>query len=189
MRRNNMWPKKIIASSTVFIAATGILTASAPYVLTADGMLERSPVVAMMAHSQLTVGDRLAGAGAFGEAIDAYGVAAELARAQARLPTEELRRIANAQFYAGNFRGAAKTLEQLADEAAAAGDLWAEFWATADAARMARLSGAEGYARWYTIRAERLLDSPGIAAEQRKEMESKLATTDFTVFAPHLTSW
>ncbi len=184
-----MWSTKIFASSAVFVAVTGVLSASAPYVLTADGMLERSPVVAMMAHSQLTVGDRLASAGAFGEAIDAYGVAAELARAQARVPTEELRRIANAQFYAGNFRGAAKTLGQLADEAAAGGDLLAEFWATADAARMASLGGAEGYARWYTIRAERLLDSPGIAAELRTEMEAKLETTDFTVFAPHLSSW
>jgi hypothetical protein len=54
---------------------------------------------------------------------------------------------------------------------------------------MASLGNAEGYARWYTIRAERLLDSPGIAAELRREMEAKLATTDLTVFAPHLTSW
>ncbi len=95
----------------------------------------------------------------------------------------------NAQFYDGDYRGAAKTLEQLANEAAAGGELLAEFWAIADAARMASLGNAEGYARWYTIRAERLLDSPGIAAELRREMEAKLATTDLTVFAPHLTSW
>jgi uncharacterized protein with FMN-binding domain len=189
MRRNDMWSAKIFASSAVFLAATGLLTASAPYMLTADGMLERSPVVSMMAHSQLTVGDRLAGAGAFGSAMEAYSVAADLARAQDKVPIEELRRIANAQFYDGNYRGAAKTLEQLADEAAAGSDLLTEFWATADAARMARLGGAEGYARWYTIRAERLLDSPGIAAELRKEMEAGLATSDFTVFAPHLSSW
>jgi hypothetical protein len=184
-----MWSTKIFASSAAFVAVTGVLSASAPYVLTADGMLERSPVVAVMAHSQLAAGDRLASAGAFGDAIDAYGVAAELARAQARVPTEELRRVANAQFYAGNFRSAAKTLEQLADEAAAAGDLLAEFWATADAARMASLGGAEGYARWYTIRAERLLDSPSIAPELRTELEAKLGMTDFTVIAPHLSSW
>jgi hypothetical protein len=189
MRRADMWSTKIFASSAVFVAATGVLTASAPYVLTADGMLERSPVVAMMAHSQLTVGDRFAGIGAYGPAIEAYGVAAELARAQAKLPVEQLRRISNAQFYAGDFRGAAKTLEQLADEAAADDDLLTEFLATADAARMARLGGAEGYARWYTIRAERLLDSPGIAAELREELEAKLVTTDFKVFAPHRSSW
>ncbi len=173
---------KIFASSAVFLAATGLLTASAPYVLTADVMFDRSPVVTMMAHSQLTVGDRLASAGALGPAIEAYGVAAELARAQDKVPVKELRRVANAQFYDGDYRGAAKTLEQLANEAAA-------FWAIADAARMASLGNAEGYARWYTIRAERLLDSPGIAAELRREMEAKLATTDLTVFAPHLTSW
>ncbi len=173
---------KIFASSAVFLAATGLLTASAPYVLTADGMFDRSPVVTMMAHSQLTVGDRLASAGALGPAIKAYGVAAELARAQDKVPVKELRRVANAQFYDGDYRGAAKTLEQLANEAAAGGELLAEFWAIAD-------GNAEGYARWYTIRAERLLDSPGIAAELRREMEAKLATTDLTVFAPHLTSW
>lgn len=184
-----MWSTKIVLSSVAFLTATGVLTASAPYMLTADGMLERSPVVAMMAHSQLTVGDRFASAGAFGSAIEAYSVAAELARAQARLPTEELRRIANAQFYAGDFKGAAKTLELLADEAAAEGDLMAEFWATADAARMAHLWGAEGYSRWYTIRAERLLDSPSISAEQRAELETKLLTSDLTVIAPHLSSW
>ena len=180
---------RIYASSAVFLAATLFLSASAPYVLTADRMLEGSPVVAMMAHSQLTVGDRLASAGSFGPAIDAYGVAADLVRAQNKVPIEELRRIANAQFYGGDFSGAAKTLEGLADEAAASGDIIAEFWATADAARLARLARAEGYARWYTIRAERLLDSPGIASELRKEMEAKLATTDLTVFAPHLSSW
>lgn len=180
---------KIYASSAAFLAVTGILTASAPYMLTADAMLERSPVVAMMAHSQLTVGDRLAGAGAFGSAMEAYGVAADLARAQDKVPVEELRRIANAQFYDGDYRDAAKTLELLADEAAAGGDLLAEFWAIADAARMASLGSAEGYARWYTIRAERLLDSPSITVELRKEMEAKLATTDLTVFAPHLSSW
>ncbi|MGD2217048.1 MAG: hypothetical protein PVJ64_09835 [Gemmatimonadales bacterium] len=184
-----MWSKKIFASSALFLAATGILTASAPYMLTVDGRLERSPVVAMMAHSQLTVGDRLASAGSFGAAMDAYGVAAELVRAQGKVPVVELRRIANAQFFAGNFRAAAKTLEQLADEAAVGGELLAEFSATADAAHMALLAGAEGYARWYTIRAERLLDSPGIPAELREEMEAKLVTTDFTVFAPHLSSW
>lgn len=180
---------RIYASSAVFLAATVLLSASAPYVLTADGMLERSPVVTMMAHSQLTVGDRLANAGAYGPAIEAYGVAADLVRAQEKVPVEELRRIANAQFYAGNYRSAAKTLERLADEAAAAGDLLAEFWAIADAARLASLGRAEGYARWYTIRAERLLDSPGIPAELRTEMEAKLETTDLTVFAPHLSSW
>ncbi len=112
---------KIFASSAVFLAATGLLTASAPYVLTADVMFDRSPVVTMMAHSQLTVGDRLASAGALGPAIEAYGVAAELARAQDKVPVKELRRVANAQFYDGDYRGAAKTLEQLANEAAASG--------------------------------------------------------------------
>lgn len=180
---------KIYTSSAVFLAATGLLTASAPYVLTAEGMLDRSPVVTMMAYSQLTVGDRLASAGALGPAIEAYGVAANLVRAQDKLPIAELRRVANAQYYGGNFRGAAKTLEQLADEAAAAGDVLAEFGATADAARMAHLASAEGYARWYTIRAERLLDSPGIPAELREELEAMLEPTDLTVFAPHLSSW
>jgi hypothetical protein len=180
---------KIFASSTVFLAATGLVTATTPYMLTADGMLDRSPVVAMMAHSQLTVGDRLAGLGSFGPAIEAYAVAADLVRAQDKLPVKELRRIANAQFYRADYRGAAGTLERLADEAAATGDLLAEFWANADAARMASLGRAEGYARWYTIRAMRLLDSPDITAEQRREMEQKLATTDLTVIAPHLSSW
>jgi len=180
---------KIFGSSAVFLAATALLTASAPYLLTADGMLERSPVVSMMAHSQLTVGDRLAGAGAFGPAIEAYGVAAELVRAQDKVPITELRRIANAQYYGADYRGAANTLGLLADEAAGVGDLLTEFSATADAARMASLGRAEGYARWYTIRAKRLLDRPGIAAELRRQMEERLETTDLTVFAPHLTSW
>jgi hypothetical protein len=179
---------KIFASTTVFLAGFGLLVA-APYMLTADGMLERSPVVAMMAHSQMTVGDRFANAGAFGSAVDAYEVAAELVRAQDRLPVAELRRVANAQFYAGDYRSAMKTLEELANEAAAAGDLVAEFWATADAARLAHLAGTEGYARWYMIRAERLLDSPDIAPELREEMRQKLGETNLTVFAPHLSSW
>ncbi len=100
-----------------------------------------------------------------------------------------MRRIANAQYYAGDYRGAARTLAQLAEEAAASVDREAEFWATVDAARLAQLGGSEGYARWYTLRAQRLLDSPDIPAALRAEMKAKLAAADLRVFAPHLSSW
>ncbi|UCC74662.1 MAG: hypothetical protein JSV86_08970 [Gemmatimonadota bacterium] len=180
---------KIFASTTLFLAATGLLTASAPYLLTADGMMHKSPVVAMMAYSQLTVGDRFASVGAFGTAVEAYRVAADLTRTQEKLPVDEIRRIANAQYYAADYRGAARTLDQLTEEAAIHGDVVAEFWATVDAARMASLGGAEGFARWYTIRAQRLLESPDLDDETRGEMKRKLAEANLTVFAPHLSSW
>ncbi len=175
---------KILASSLVFLAATGVLTASAPYLLTADGNLSNSPVVTVMARSQLTVGDRFASAGAFGTAGEAYETAARLVRAQGKLPVAEMRRIANAQYYDGNFRGAAKTLKQLADEAEYKKDREAEFWALVDASQMAQLAGEAWDAQRYVRLAEELLRLPDLP----QELHSALAEEDMTVFAPHLSS-
>jgi hypothetical protein len=180
---------KIFVQSALFVAVAGILTAGAPYILSADGNLETSGVVATMARSQLSAGDRFAARGAFGSAVEAYDVAAQLTRLQGDLPLDAMRRIANAQYYDEDYRGAAATLEQLADEAARIGDHMAEFWAITDATYMARLAGDEGYVLWYTKRAERLLESPELTAEERGELEKKLEESNLTVFAPHLSSW
>lgn len=183
-----MW-LKIFASSGVFLGATGLMAIAGPYLLTRDSNLNNSPVVTMMARSQVKVGDDLAVTGAFGAAAEAYEVAARLVRAQGKLPVEEVRRVANARYYAGEFLRAARTLENLADEASAQGDYLAHFWAAVDAGRLARLAGAENLARRCDQRVDRLLSSPDLPAETRAELAEKLAEVEFRVFAPHLTTW
>jgi uncharacterized protein with FMN-binding domain len=180
---------KILASTAVFLGAGGVVTVSAPYLLTTNGSLGNSAVVAEMARSQMTTGDYLAAAGAFRSAAEAYETAARLIRAQGKLPVEEVRRIANAQYYDGNYVAAASTLEGLAYEAAYHGDYLAYFWATVDAARMAHLAGDNSLARRLESRVRLLLQSDELSEETRADLAQKLDETDLTVFAPHLGNW
>ncbi len=180
---------KILASTVVLLGTGGLVTVSAPYLLTTDSTLGNSAVVTEMARSQVTIGDHFAAAGAFGSAAEAYETAARLIRAQGKLPVEEVRRIANAQYYDGEFMAAAKTLEALADEAAYHGDHLAHFWATVDAARMAHLAGADALAERFESQVRLLLQSAELSEETRAELAQKLDETDLTVFAPHLGNW
>ncbi len=180
--------KILLRSSTLAVVAAA-LTASAPRVFTFDGSLDNSAVVEAMVESQIAAGDGFLQSRRFGSAVQAYEVAATLDRARGAIPVEAVRRTANARFYQGDYDGAAEALARLADEAAAAGDLEAEFWAALDAANMDRLAGdGEGLERSIT-RAQLVLDSPAFSEAERDEVIRSVTNSDLRVFAPHLTSW
>lgn len=174
------------ASLVAFLGLT--LTAGIPYIVGSGGSLAGSAIIDTMSQSELSAGDRFMAARQFGSAEQAYRVAAIFAREQGRLPVEEMRRLANARFFQGDHAGASSVLMQLADEAATSGDRAAEFWATADAAWMARLAGDRYLYRELSGRAEDLLDALGLEGPRRSLSET-LVDPDLRVPAPHLSSW
>lgn len=180
---------KIVSRFSFLALAAAILTAGAPSLITFHGNLDNSPVVAAMVESQVAAGDGFLQNGQFGSAVQAYEVAATLDRAIGQLPVEAARRVANARYYQGDYDTAADVLADLADEAAAAGDTWTEFWASLDAANMDRLAGdGEGLERLLT-RAQLLLDSSAFSDSEREEVIHTVTNGDLKVFAPHLSSW
>jgi hypothetical protein len=179
---------KISALATGLMLVAGLLTATAPFSVTADGSLAGSATITAMVESQLVVGDRLTTLADFEAAREVYDVAAKMMRVQGKVPVEPLRRIANAYYFEGQYDSATATLDVLAAEAKSLGDTVSEIWAIADAARMAWLAGAEKDAEQRLSRALALLDSSTLPRGLRAEIRAKL-TADMTVFAPHLASW
>lgn len=136
---------------------------------------------------RIELGDLLTMNRQFDAARRVYTNAVNEARADNRLPLVELRRIANAYYFEGEYESARATLLELAEEAASAGAIDAQVWAIADAAWLANLSGAEQEFDRHLERVERLLDThyvPGARFKIRTKM-----LRNFMIFAPHLTSW
>ncbi len=176
---------KTVAQKTALPVAITVFAAAAPFVLAGGGMAGSSAVVTTMAHSQIVVGDRLAGVGEFASARQVYDVAATMIRSQGEVPTEAARRIANAYYYEGHYRSAVETLDRLAEEAALAGDRVAECLALSDAAQMAKLGDDELNSELRLNRVRQLLDAPDFPAQLREEIKADLFE-DLTVFSPHL---
>src|SRR5207249_5484746 len=68
-------------------------------------------------------GDGRNGSVTFAQAAEQYVVAADIARQEGHLPSLSMWRLANTWFHDGQLNRAARVLDQLADEAARAGDL------------------------------------------------------------------
>lgn len=112
------------------------------------------------ARAHLERGDQLVAEGKFSAARSSYEKAAKIIRSDGELPTEALRRIANAYYFEGRLQSAAHVLDDLASEAAAFGDLPTQAWALADGAWVyGKLGSAIGVNR-RVERLERLLSSP-----------------------------
>lgn len=148
-------------------------------------------------------GDERAAEGRYGAARRAYREAAEIARADGRLPVVALKRIANSYYFQGRYESAALALEKLADEAEEYGDLTTQVWAIADGAWMYARNGAADAAtqdhlwrEWeggklhvspdrpranvdtnrLVAKLERLLESPYLPDDVRREVtEQRLA--------------
>jgi len=80
---------------------------------------ELSPAV----RARIDRGDGRTGSVTFAQAAEQYFAAAEIARQEGHLPSLSMWRLANTWFHDGQFNRAAHVLDQLADEAARAGDL------------------------------------------------------------------
>ncbi len=122
--------------------------------------------------AQILRGDELFAENRLGKAKQAYETAAELARADGALPVKSLRRLANAYYFEGRFRSAAKVLDELAEEAATFGDLPAQAWALVDAAWLWGKMGSEREVNQRLEKVERLIASPYMPEEVRFRIAS-----------------
>jgi tetratricopeptide (TPR) repeat protein len=123
--------------------------------------VDRDPdVTSPGVQARIDRGDEFVAQRRYSAARDAYGRAAELQRDSGRLPAHAMRRIANAYYYEGRLKSAARTLDELADEAASFGDLRVQAWALADAAWLYGRAGAGLEVSRRLARLERLLTSP-----------------------------
>ncbi len=179
---------KVYAQFTALAVATLALVA-AQVVFMAEGATSKPAMIAAMVDTHLVSGDKLtAAARDFDAARLEYGTALQLVRGEGRVPVEPMRRIANAYYFQFRYERALKTLDELAHEAATAGEVIAEVWATADAAYIAGLVGDEAGADARLARLDWLINSPELSDQQRQVMEAKLSQ-ELPVFAPHLPAW
>ena len=125
----------------------------------------------------LDQGDALAAEGRYGAARREYRAAAELLRAEGKLPMKAMRRIANSYYFEGRYQTAGKLLIELADEAASYGELRCQVWALADAAWLAGLAGDKIDMERRLVRLERLLTSPFLPAATREQIRSQRLTS------------
>jgi Flp pilus assembly protein TadD len=124
----------------------------------------------------LDQGDALAAEGRYGAARREYRAAAELMRAEGKLPSKAIRRIANSYYFQDRYQTAGKLLLELAEEAASYGQLNCQVWALADAAWIAGIAGDKIDMERRLARLERLLDSPYLPATTREEVTNKRLT-------------
>ncbi len=132
--------------------------------------------VSLQVQEHLDNGDALAAEGRYGAARREYRAAAELLRAEGKLPTKPLRRIANTFYFQDRYQTAGRVLEQLAEEAAAYGELKCQVWAVADAAWIAGIAGDKIDMERRLARLERLLTSPYLPPIVREEVTNKRLT-------------
>jgi tetratricopeptide (TPR) repeat protein len=123
--------------------------------------------------AHLQRGDEFFSQGDLSAARKEYEAAAKLMREENQIPAKAMHRIAYTQYYEGKYQTAGKTLEKLAKEAAAFGDLKTEAWALADAAWVAWKAGDTLDVKRRLVRLERLLTSPYLPADVKQEIRAK----------------
>jgi tetratricopeptide (TPR) repeat protein len=153
--------------------------------LVVDGPVRAEPI-AQDVPSALEEGDMLTRRGRFDAARAVYESAAEMVRSEGRLPRRELRRIANAYYFEGQYREASATLKQLADEARAIRDSNVQALAIADAVWMSVLAGSAEETQLRQQLRE-ISDSSVLSEGVRKAIGSDPAG-DLRIFAPHITA-
>jgi tetratricopeptide (TPR) repeat protein len=153
--------------------------------LVADGRVRAEPTARDVA-SVLEQGDMLTRRGRFDAARAIYESAAEMVRSEGELPGLELRRIANAYYFEGQYREASATLEQLADEARALKNTNVQALAIADAVWMSVLAGS---AEETQLRQQlRELSDSSLLSEGVRDAIGSDPAGDLRVFAPHITA-
>lgn len=150
--------ERIIRVSVVM--ALAILLASASTAAAATPVGRDPDITPPDVQAWIDRGDELIAERRFSAARDAYEDAADLVREAGQLPTDVVRRIANAYYYEGRLKSAARTLDNLAQEAATFGDLPVQAWALADAAWLYGKVGAGLEVNRRLERLERLFTSP-----------------------------
>lgn len=155
---------------TTSMFATLVLLLVAPASSFAAGPAVASPDD-IQAHLQR--GDDFFTQGDLSAARKEYEAAAKLMRNDNQIPAKAMHRIAYTQYYEGKYQTAGRTLEKLAREAAAFGDLKTEAWALADAAWVAWKAGDTLDVKRRLARLERLLTSPFLPTDVKQEIREK----------------
>jgi hypothetical protein len=136
----------------------------------------QTPTVAVAdpeVQAHLDKGDELVAARKFGAARREYKAAAELIRAEGKLPVQAVRRSAISLYYEGRYQSAAKALDKLSTEAATYGDVATQVWALADAAWIDGIAGRKIDMERRLTRLNRLLTSPYLPEQVRAEVMTK----------------
>jgi tetratricopeptide (TPR) repeat protein len=128
--------KRAAALTSLLSAVVLVITAPSP---SFANDVSVAPDHDIQAH--LDRGDEFFSQGDLSAARKEYEAAAKMIRDSGQVPAKALHRIAYTHYYEGRYQSAGKTLEKLAKEAAAFGDLKTEAWALADAAWVAWKAG------------------------------------------------
>lgn len=160
--------KRAAALTSLLSAVVLVITAPSPGLANTTSV---TPDHDIQAHFDR--GDEFFSQGNLNAARREYQAAAQMTRKSGQLPAKALHRIAYTQHYEGRYQSAGKTLEKLAKEAAAFGDLKTEAWALADAAWVAGKAGDTIDVQRRVARLERLLTSPYLPADVKTEIRTK----------------
>ena len=106
-----------VAFFSFLLACVPVIVLGQSGIPASDG--ELTPAV----RARIDRGDGRSGSVTASEAAQQYQAAVEIARQEGHLPSLSMWRLANTFFHDGQFDRASRTLDQLADEAARAGDL------------------------------------------------------------------
>jgi tetratricopeptide (TPR) repeat protein len=160
--------KRAAALTSLLSAVVLVITAPSP---SFANDVSVAPDRDIQAH--LDRGDEFFYQGDLSAARKEYEAAAKMIRDSGQVPAKALHRIAYTQYYEGRYQTAGKTLEKLAKEAAAFGDLKTEAWALADAAWVAWKAGDTIDVQRRVARLERLLTSPYLPSDVKAEIKVK----------------
>jgi tetratricopeptide (TPR) repeat protein len=160
--------KRAAALTSLLSAVVLVITAPSP-TFASDAPL--TPDHDIQAHFDR--GDEFFSQGDLNAARKEYEAAAKMTRNNGQVPAKALHRIAYTQYYEGRYQTAGKTLEKLAEEAAAFGDLKTEAWALADAAWVAWKAGDTIDVQRRVARLERLMTSQYLPSDVKAEIKMK----------------
>lgn len=154
---------------------TSLFSAMMLLVIAPSSSFATEPAIASPNDIQIHLqrGDEFFTQGDLSAARKEYEAAAKLMREDNQIPAKAMHRIAYTQYYEGKYQTAGKTLETLAKEAAAFGDLKTEAWALADAAWVAWKAGDTLDVKRRLVRLERLLTSPYLPDGVKQEIKEK----------------
>lgn len=125
------------------------------------------------AQSHIEMGDELISQRKYGKARKEYKKAIEVVRSEGEFPSAALYRVAAAYYFEGQYKGAARQLDKIAEEASDNGDIVTHAWALADAAWVLGQAGARIDVDRRLEKLQKLLRSPYLPDEVREEVTSK----------------
>lgn len=125
------------------------------------------------AQSHIEMGDELISQRKYGKARKEYKKAIEVVRSEGEFPSAALYRVAAAYYFEGRYKGAARQLDKIAEEASDNGDIVTHAWALADAAWVLGQAGARIDVDRRLEKLRKLLRSPYLPDEVREEVTSK----------------